>query len=340
MASIFNLSKIPLWLQPYYGLTKIRFKDGRIFSVYKQTKNVPFELAKEKFQKSPSKRTLVIGKCIVCKKEYVMIWARIYRRKRCRNISVCKKCSFKYVVSTKEWRENNSKAQKIAQNRPKVKAVMSISVKKSKTPAVLKKHSVSSKKIWNQCGFREKHKLSMQNALKKMPEESRRKMSCKNGAYTGVYDSKFGSLYFDSSLELAFIIWCENNESVVNMSRCFDHIEYMIDTKAKLYTPDFKITTKSDTYIIEIKGTGKNKKNTFFYNNNILQSKKEAAIDFYNGKANYCLYFMENLINMNVVSNNHKAKEFCKKHCDKITFLISSKKKGSNNANKSKEQNI
>ena len=131
----------------------------------------------------------------------------------------------------------------------------------------------------------------MKKAFENMSDESYEKMTHKNRFYSGWYHSKFGKIYFNSSWELAFIVWCENNKSVLSLIRCKDKIKYKdVDGKNRIYMPDFEVTTEQDIYIIEIKGQ-------------------------------YNLINRHDLINRGIISNHFNPQKFCESLSSKIEGL-------------------
>ena len=258
---------------------------------------------------------IIEGICEICGESFTITYASLKKRTRCDILShqICNKCILKYVTSSEEWRKSNSKAQKIAQNRPEVLEKMRIAVKASKTPEVLKRHSEASKKMWKDSNYREKHAKGMKKALENMSEESYERMTRKNRFYSGWYNSVFGKIFFNSSWELAFIIWCEQNKEVKSLTRCKDKISYKDKTgKIRFYLPDFDVVTEHNSYIIEIKGR---------FNFDNVEEKKKASDLFYKNKKNYCLWFKRDLLQKRIITNNFNAKEFCLKHQNKIEGL-------------------
>lgn len=82
--------------------------------------------------------------------------------------------------------------------------------------------------------------------------ELRRQGKCKS--WKGTVLSRFGEIPFDSSYEMAFIEYCENNKRIVNIERDFMAIEYRWQGATHLYNPDFMIwLINGDFIIVEIK---------------------------------------------------------------------------------------
>lgn len=287
------------WLKPYFG--RKTMMNGIQGVAIKQITPIPFLIAKENNLIKTS-RYIVAGVCQHCSISITKPWRFFNKRKYLTEYCMCKTCSLKAVTNLPEWKDKNSKSQLISQNKPEVKLKMSESVKKSKTEEVLRKHSVASNKNWSSDEYRTKHRNSMKNAFLNMSQESFNKMISKNRFYSGYYSSKFGRLFFNSSWELAYIVWCENNPEIISVSRCHDRIPYIFNGIEKVYNPDFLIDTTIGKYVIEIKGG---------YDYNIVSSKIESARKFYNDKC-YCILFKKDLVRMKVFSQNFKPKEFIK----------------------------
>ena len=287
---------------------------NKLISKMTQKNPVPYGLFQEHYKEMP-KCTIVTGVCELCGSKFVITYKALCRRTRCDFIKnqICNNCILKYVTNTKEWREKNSNAQKIAQNKPETLEKMRKAVKASKTPEVLKKQSLSSKKMWKSEEYRKRHREGMKRAFENMSEDSYERMTHKNRFYSGWYCSKFGKIYFNSSWELAFMVWCENNKSVLSLSRCKDKIEYKgVDGKKHIYMPDFEIKTDSGIYVIEIKGR---------FNLKNVDEKKKSSDEFYQEKKNYCLWYKRDLISRGIISNHFEAKKFCESLSSKIEGL-------------------
>lgn len=313
----------PEFMKDYVEKVKIKqdlSKTKKFRSDYRYTTKIlqhtpiPYNMFQEHAEETPP-CTRIHGVCECCVQEFVIQYKMLKRRTRCDIIKhqICNNCILKYVTSTNEWRKNNSDAQKIAQNRPETLEKMRKSVKASKTPEVLKKHSLASKKMWTNEKYRNRHREGMKKAFENMSDESYEKMTHKNRFYSGWYHSKFGKIYFNSSWELAFIVWCENNKSVLSLIRCKDKIKYKdVDGKNRIYMPDFEVTTEQDVYIIEIKGQ---------YNLRNVEEKKKSSDKIYQGEKHYCLWYKHDLINRGIISNHFNPQKFCELLSSKIEGL-------------------
>lgn len=109
--------------------------------------------------------------CSECHKSSIIQIRKFENRKYGKGLPICSNCIMKYTTNLKEWKEVNSKAQLIAQNRPEVK-------EKMRTTII--------NKIKNDCEFR-------------------RKITRYSGKLCGYYDG----IKFDSSWELSVIYYYE-----------------------------------------------------------------------------------------------------------------------------------
>lgn len=158
--------------------------------------------------------------CQECSKEDIMSINAMKHRKICGYKPICRKCSLKFATSSDECRNNNSKAQYIAQNRPEVL---------------------------------EKQRQSQYRLMEKDPlyAEKRCSKSFISGTISG--------MRFDSGWELYFIVYCWESKDILSIRRYDGNIEYIDENgKKRRYYPDFIVRYKNGKEkIIEIKGTKK-----------------------------------------------------------------------------------
>jgi hypothetical protein len=153
-----------------------------------------------------------------CGKVYITALFGFHNRKH--KSPVCDDCYRKTYAYDDEWRANNSKAQKIAQNRPETLAKQVNSQKlRYQQSGLLDRYRAIGKKLWEDPEYRKK--VIANSSISKA------------GTYHG--------LSYQSSIELAFIIWCETNgKQVINYSG--DGIHYVWNNsrrpniKSKRYT--------------------------------------------------------------------------------------------------------
>ena len=156
----------------------------------------------------------------------------------------CQKCFLKHRTGDNpEWISKNRESQLISQNKPETKKKNALAVSKSWTLEKRKKASEDLKERWkNDIEFANKAKNNLKydtNQIKK---------SFGLGGLKGIYKK----IYYDSALELSYLLWCEdNNISVKRYDK--DPISYIFQNKSRLYFPDFIV---DDKLVIEIKGKG------------------------------------------------------------------------------------
>jgi hypothetical protein len=173
----------------------------------------------------------------------------------------CQKCWL--IINTIEdpnWIKKNSESQIISQNKPEQIKRNRDGVRKSWDANRRNKASNLLKKKWKN------DEAFAKNALKNLNCYNNAKIGFGTGGLKGYYNQ----IYYDSALELSFILWCEKNN--INIQRYSkEPIEYIDENgDIRKYYPDFIINTNE---IVEIKGSGLwYRKN---YQRNIL--KIEAA---------------------------------------------------------------
>lgn len=160
--------------------------------------------------------------CQECSKKDIMTINSMKRRKICGIKPICRKCSLKFATNSDEWRDSNSRAQYIAQNRPEVL---------------------------------EKHRRAQYRLMKSDPLYAEKR--CSKSYISGTIKR----FRFDSSWELYFIVYCWESKDISSIERYNGSIEY-IDQQNKMrkYYPDFIVNyTNGKKKIIEIKGAKKYK---------------------------------------------------------------------------------
>lgn len=164
----------------------------------------------------------------VCKCNFEAIVLLGSFQKRRYKIPVCNECYKKEYFYDESWRENNKAAQLIAQNRPEVLEKQIASQKKRyENPEVIEHYRNIGRTLWENPDYRER--VLKNSSISKC------------GIYNG--------LTYQSSIELAFIIWCQaNNKKIENYKSV--GIPYVWEGKEHRYYPDFIIDDKT---IVEIK---------------------------------------------------------------------------------------
>lgn len=277
------------WEKPYI-IEKISKTGYRYLSLEKIPINVMI-------QNNPNSCSnfVCFGYCEDCGNYFECIWNNFKNRKNDNLKMICGSCSRKKTF-TEKWRRNNSAAQKIAQNRPEVKQKMSESLKKmwATRDDVKEKVSNSLKKMYaSEQGIRVKKFLS-ENSKRCWEMQKYQEKVTGFGFYHGTYLSKFGSLYFASSWELSYMMWCENNEYVLNLKRCEDKIEYKNKyNNESRYYPDFYVETRLGNYVVEIKGKRSDEE--------LVELKRLAALKFYENKnITYLILYKNDLKILNI----------------------------------------
>lgn len=164
-----------------------------------------------------------------CGKVYITVLFGFHNRKH--KAPVCDECYRKTYAYDANWKANNSKAQKIAQNRPETLAKQIKSQKvRYQQPGVLEHYKAVGKKLWECHEYRKK--VVANSSISK----------------AGTYHN----LSYQSSIELAFIVWCEQNgKRVENYSG--EGIPYIWEGREHRYYPDFLVDGK---LVVEVKGHG------------------------------------------------------------------------------------
>lgn len=186
--------------------------------------------------------------------------------------SYCQKCYLRAkTADSPEWLEKNKQAQLIAQNRPEQKIKNAKGVSRSWTQE--RKRSASEflkNRIKNDLEFRAKvfNNIEWTNKNSEKAFYENLKKSLGTGGLRGVYKS----MYYDSALELSFILWCESVNLKIKRYD-LEPVKYIENGKNRLYFPDF-IINQND--VIEIKGYGLYYKKN--YEKNLLKEKAARNI--------------------------------------------------------------
>jgi len=196
-------------------------------------------------------KIVVQFKCKECGTNAKLKLKNILQRKYMVGEPICAKCILKVVTNTMEWKNINSEAQLVAQNKPEqIEKNKQAQIERHTDPVMKLKHQQASKEVWNRPGYREKMQLIAKKKwddpeyAKKVIENSKSKF--KTGMYKGIY--------YQSSYELAFLLQEEEKNNLQNITRANCYIQY-VDVKGIIrhYYPDFLINNK---ILIEVKGYG------------------------------------------------------------------------------------
>ncbi len=147
--------------------------------------------------------------CKICNAPGKSRLAHIIQRKFFKSEPICSKCIEREVSKTNEWKNTNSIAQLIAQNKPEqVEKNKQAQIERFKNPEARIKASEASKKNWENSEYREKlvkiaqDKWKNPEYAKNVIEKSRNSQKC------GMYKE----VYYNSSYELAFLLKIEDSD--------------------------------------------------------------------------------------------------------------------------------
>jgi hypothetical protein len=249
---------------------------------------------------SKSIKWKVKGVCEKCGQSFTATWNNVWLRKAYKGLEVCGKCGRKEQF-TEEWKRNNSAAQKRVQGTPEARKKMSeilcrvhqenpeIGRKISqglrdayvRDPGLREKISAASKRKWREPGYQEK--------------------VTGQGYHHGWFVSRSGQIYFASSWELMFLVWCENNNTIVRFCRCQDVIPYTKPNGGSaFYHPDFELEfVDSHILVAEIKGDRQEI--------DLTNRKRQAAEGFYENKKEYTVLFKADLKRMGIFIRERKS---------------------------------
>lgn len=245
-------------------------------------------------KKNPPANSLLIIKniyCENCNKEFETsskaLKKRVEALKKYDELSgkiLCGKCSTLLIHKTHLARENNAKAQKIAQNKPEQK-------KKNREGVLRSRENPEIKEKWlkavRECSQREDYRKKQSEAMKKRWEDpiERDKFlnnSCFHTSCHGIFSSKIsGNIRYESSYELMFLF--QKDLDGVKVKRFDMPIEYKLNEKKHYYIPDFSLGEE----IVEVKSHAILKKEN---RNELFEAKKEAMNNFLSNSEVYKKY--------------------------------------------------
>jgi len=303
MGMIHRIEDYDEWLHPY--ISRKELPNGK---KYYSVDRVPIELMIE--NKVKSKKWDVYGICKYCGKEFTQKWGNYCQRKRTKNKVICGKCALKDATSQAGWKKANSDAQKKVQGTPEARDNMSKILKEKhlNDPDLAKRISKGLLKVYkDNPELREKISIASKKSWDK--KDFREKVTGK-AYHHGYFCSEFGDIYFASSWELMFLLWCSNNKDVTHFCSCEDGIPYKKPCgKTARYFPDFEVTYENgDIYIIEIKGG--------LSDIDLVERKRQAAKQYYKEKFYSILYGRE-LKEMGIMITNKKIKPWIDKLVEK-----------------------
>lgn len=163
-------------------------------------------------------------------------------------VQACPKCYSERYLYDEEWCAKNSASQSVAQNRPET----------------LEKHRENSRALWvgdhgvlmreaqqrtvSDPAYRAKMARIMREKWASDPDYRDRVSGRGVYKHTGTYEQ---TIVYHSKLELAFLLWCVDNQKQV--VRCDFSVPYVdpVDNKEHDYYPDFIVDVNT---IVEVKG--------------------------------------------------------------------------------------
>jgi len=172
--------------------------------------------------------------CEICKEQFKLRILKFTLRKH--NNCICGKCYIpKFVTKTQEWKDNNSRAQLVAQNRPETK----------------KQNADSVRRYWK--NNPEKLAAMGQKISDRFFNDEKYRDAVSGSRYKGfIFCNKFGKIKFDSLFELSYVIQCDADPKIISLLRWTKGIPYIDRKNTKhRYYPDFVV---NKTNVIELKG--------------------------------------------------------------------------------------
>ena len=184
-------------------------------------------------------KAIISFECSRCQLPYYEVKCDLLARG---NITICGSCLRKQKCNTPERLASNSRAQKIAQNRPDVKLKMSVSVKAAwKRDYDSRCESIKRSYRENPNHRENVSKASLRNWRNDEYAAKMEKLTrSKCGNYQGVF--------YQSLCELAFLLWCEENGKIAR--RFVGSIPYEFEGKIRSHRPDYVV---DESVIVEVK---------------------------------------------------------------------------------------
>lgn len=283
---------------------------------------IPIEIATEN-KLNKNSHVLVSGVCKLCGKDYVRVWRSISKSKAVPGESYCGSCANKLYRQTPESRKINSENQLRVQGTPEARERMSkiLIEKHKKDPSIGRRISDGLRKVYLERP--ELKAVISENSKKAWKKEGYQQKVTGFGYFSGYYVENGNNIFFASSWELKFILWCRDNKDVKSFCRCEDWISYFYKGSKSNYNPDFEVVLNNKIYVFEIKGKKSNA--------DVVEKKRLAAIEFYKGQKEYVLLFKEDLKRMGISMIGHDTYSFMKNLSDNgiikmVTFGKDNKK--------------
>jgi len=295
-----NLMDWDEWLRPYvkechYQRRKNQYCDDLRTSTYYAVDRVPIEVMIEHHAASYLKYQ-VFGKCVQCGTPFNRIWANYCQRTRAAGKILCGRCALLDAVSQEGWKNANSQAQFRIQGTPEARHRMSASLHRAweQDPTIRVRISKSLIKTYDG-NIELRRKIGDASRRNWTRIEYQEKVTGK-GYHHGWFLSRYGKIYFASSWELMFLLWCETNMDVIRFGRNMDIIPYIKPSGGTAcYHPDFEIVINDEVTVIEVKG---NRSEI-----DLVERKRQAAEKFYAGNKTYSIIYKEDLQRMGIFHN-------------------------------------
>lgn len=228
------------------------------------------DLKQRKYNTKSISNYKLCGICIKCGDKFTYSCVKKFMRNRKNKPhkqklwESCARCWF--IINTKEdkcWIKKNSEAQKVAQNKPEQLKKNRDGVRSSWDNNRRNNASKILKEKWkNDEAFAKK-------ALSNLNSANNVKIGFGNGGLKGEYKN----IYYDSALELSFILWCKENNIQIKRYD-LDPVKYFDENDIeRSYYPDFIINTNE---IVEIKGSGLWHRKNYNRNTKKLKAAKKA----------------------------------------------------------------
>jgi len=284
------------WLRPYvekkeFSRRKNQYDAGKTKSCCYSVGCVPFGLMAGN-DVSRYVKWDVSGTCERCGAEFVSAWNNMWLRKAGRGLEVCGRCARKEQF-TEEWRRKNAEAQKKAQGTPEAKARMSVVLRISWANDPERRVRVSRSLRARYEGNDELRRRIGDASRRNWRRPEYQEKVSGHGYHHGWFVGRNGRLYFASSWELMFLVWCDGCEDVLSVGRNNDAIRYEKPCGMDaFYHPDFDVEVGCGRIVVEVKG-GRSELD-------LVERKRVAAERFYRGSRDYVILYKEDLRRMGI----------------------------------------
>lgn len=186
--------------------------------------------------------------CQECNENKLIQWRKVANRKYSKDLPICSDCINLYKSNLTKVKKINSKAQKIAQNKPKtLEKNRKSQLKRYKNNPELKKYL--SDKLNN--FYQSKEGKKIRKFLSKNSQElwKNKEYREKCSSYGNYLSGYYNDILFNSSYELSFLVYYEGYVERSNII-----IPYKLNGKTKNYYPDFILNQDNKKILVEIKG--------------------------------------------------------------------------------------